>query len=63
MGYKVEKGTARLILAFFALGFLLFGLGAVAALGVVLTRAPSITLLNPYWFYTALTFHGVLMLT
>lgn len=63
MGYKVEKSTARLMLAFAILAFVVFGLGAVAALGVVLTRMPAVTLLSPYWFYIALTFHGVLMLT
>lgn len=63
MGYKVEKGTARLMLAFLTLAFVLVGLGAVAALLVVLTRMPAITFLSPYWFYIALTYHGVLMLT
>lgn len=63
MGYKVEKATARLMMAFAALAFVIFGLGAVAALMVVLTRMPAVKLLPPYWFYIALTYHGVLMLT
>ncbi len=62
-GLKLDRPTRRLILTFLGTAFLLLGGGAIAALLVVLTRAPAIELLWPSAFHMALTFHGILMLT
>lgn len=63
MGFRVDHASRRPILTFMTLAYIVIGLGAVAALGVALTRAPSIKLLDPATYYQWLTFHGVLMLT
>lgn len=62
-GLRLDRPTRRLILTFLGTAFLLLGGGAIAALLVVLTRAPAIEMLWPSAFYMALTFHGILMLT
>lgn len=63
MGFRVDRASRWPILTFATLAFLIIGLGAVAALGVALTRAPAIHWLDPATYYQWLTFHGVLMLT
>ncbi len=63
LGFAVHRSTRRLMLAFLATAFAVLFLGAVAAVLVVLTRAPAVELLDPDAYYKTLTFHGVLMLT
>jgi len=63
MGFRVDRASRWPILTFMTLAYLIIGLGAVAALGVALTRAPAIEWLDPSTYYQWLTFHGVLMLT
>ncbi|MBI3976781.1 MAG: cbb3-type cytochrome c oxidase subunit I [Chloroflexi bacterium] len=63
LGFAIHRPTRRFILAFFTTAYIVLGLGALAALLVVLTRAPAIKLLAPDSYYQWLTFHGVLMLT
>src|SRR3990172_8851913 len=59
-GLRLDRPTRRLILTFLGSAFLLLAGGAIAALLVVLTRAPAIELLWPSAFHMALTFHGIL---
>ena len=63
LGFKIDRGSRTLALAFFVTAFIIIGLGALAAFLVAYTRAPSVMLLDPYWYYMTLTYHGVLMLT
>src|SRR3990172_2351565 len=63
MGFRVDHASRRPILTFMTLAYLIIGLGAVAALGVALTRAPAVHWLDAGTYYQWLTFHGVLMLT
>lgn len=63
MGFEIDRSARRLILAFFSTAFVIIGLGAVAAFLIAYTRAPSIMLLNPKWYYMTLTYHGIMMLT
>ncbi len=63
LGFTVDRDARKLILAFIALAFTIIGLGAIAALLVVFTRAPAVMLLNPEYYYMTLTYHGILMLT
>ncbi len=62
-GLLLERSTRRVIITFMVTAILILGGGAVAALLVAITRAPSIQLLYPSAFYMALTFHGIMMLT
>lgn len=63
MGFHVDKAARKIILSFLSFAFVIIGLGAIAATLMVYTRAPSIMLLNPKWYYMTLTYHGILMLT
>ncbi len=61
-GLQVENHAANLIKlhAVSAVVFLL--LGALAALGIALTRWEAVHLLSPDWYYRLVSFHGVNML-
>jgi cytochrome c oxidase subunit I len=62
-GFEVDRSARKLILAFLTFSFVIIGLGSIAALLMVYTRAPDIMLLSPKWYYMTLTYHGILMLT
>jgi len=63
LGFSIDRDSRKLVLTFITTAFIILGLGGIAAFFVAFTRAPSIQLLDPYWYYLTLTYHGVMMLT
>lgn len=61
-GLRVHAAAESLIKVNAVAGVVFLLLGGIAALLVLLTRWPTVHLLDPVWFYRLLTFHGLNML-
>lgn len=61
-GLKVNLHSERLIKVNAVVAVVCLLIGAIAALGLVLTRWQAVHLLPPDWFYRILTLHGLNML-
>jgi len=61
-GLKVNRDTEWLIRANAVLAVVCLLIGAIGAIGLVLTRWQAVHLLPAHWFYRTLTLHGLNML-
>lgn len=61
-GLKINRDSERLIKANAVVAVVCLLVGALAAIGLVLTRWQAVHLLPADWFYRALTLHGLNML-